>query len=204
MSGERGREEAWEASGRASLAARTRLGERKPWLCRPRCTAGAEVRAGTPHLSVTSVNRMSRTCVLWNRSSWEPASPSAGSCATGVQRARKAEGEAGQHRAVKRPRTAMARFPPCCSRKALEVRISLTNVTSAGRQTGRSGSGAPSLRSRQGQPWLSEHGRMRCQPRPPLPLPGCSWARRSFFHTSSCARPSRMSKTVSPWASSST
>lgn len=126
--------------------------------CCPRCAAGAVVRAGIPHLSVTSVNVMSRMCVLWNRSSWEPASPSAGNRATGVQRARKAavEGEAGQRRAVKRPRTATARFPPCCSRKALDVRISLTNVTSAGIQAGRCGSGAPSLCSQRSWPWRSD------------------------------------------------
>lgn len=102
------------------------------------------MQAGTPHLSVTSVNVMSKLCVLWNRSSWEPASPSAGNCATGVQKARKAavEGEAGQCRAMKRPRTATARFPWCCSLKALDVRISLTNVTSVGKQTGQSRSGA--------------------------------------------------------------
>lgn len=96
--------------------------------------------------------------MLWNRSSWEPASSSAGNRATGVQRARKAavEGEAGQRRAVKRPHTATARFPPCCSRKALDVRISLTNVTSAGKQTTWSGSGAPSLLSQQGWPWFSD------------------------------------------------
>lgn len=78
--------------------------------CCPRCTAGAVVRAGTPHLSVTSVNVMSRTCVLWNKLSWEPALLSAGNHMTGVQRARKAavEGEAGQHKAVKRPCTATA------------------------------------------------------------------------------------------------
>lgn len=45
---------------------------------------------------------------------------------------------------------------------------------------------------------------VRRQPRPSLPLPGSSWARRSFLRASSCTRPSRMSKIVSPWASSST
>lgn len=137
-----------------SLTAHTGLKRKDP--CCLRCTAGAVVQAGTPHLSVTSVNVISRMCVLWNRWSWEPASPSAGKHATGVQRARKAvvEGEAGQRRAVKRPRTATARFPPCCSRKALDVRISLTNVTSAGKQTSQlvRGSHPP-----QGWPWLSDH-----------------------------------------------
>lgn len=72
------------------------------------------------------------------------------------------------------------------------------------------GSGAPC--SQQGWPWLSNHSQgqsevaksMRCQPRLPLPLPGSSRARRSFLCTSSPTRPSMMSKTVSPWASSST
>lgn len=95
--------------------------------------------------------------MLWNMSSWEAASPSVGDCTTGVQRARKAvvEGEGGQCRATKRPHTATTRFPLCCSRKALDVRISLTKVTSAGKQTVQSGSGAPSLCSQQGWPWLS-------------------------------------------------
>lgn len=121
--------------------------------CCLRCTGRAVVRAGTPHLSVTSVNVMSRTCVLWNGSSWEPASPSAGNRTTGVQRARKAivEEKGGQRRAVKRPRTATGRFPLCCSRKALDVRISLTNVTSAGKQVIQSQSGL--LCSQQG--WLA-------------------------------------------------
>lgn len=92
--------------------------------------------------------------MLWNTSSWEAASPSVGDCTTGVQRARKAvlEGEGGQRSATKRPHTATTRFPPCCSRKALDVRISLTKVTSAGKQRG---SGAPC--SQQGRPWLSNH-----------------------------------------------
>lgn len=194
-----------------SLTAHIGLKRKDP--CCLRCTAGAVVQAGTPHLSVTSVNVISRMCVLWNRWSWEPASPSAGKHATGVQRARKAvvEGEAGQRRAVKRPRTATARFPPCCSRKALDVRISLTNVTSAGKQTSQSWSGAPTpSRAGPGSLTTATKGQsrtaapVRCQLRPPLPLPGSSWARRSFLRASSCARPSRISKTVSPWASSST
>lgn len=121
--------------------------------CCLRCTARAVVRAGTPHLSVTSVNVMSRTCVLWNSSSSEPASPSAGNRTTGVQRARKAavEEKGGQRRAMKRPRTATGRFPLCCSRNALDVRISLTNVTSAGKQAIQSRSGV--LCSQQG--WLA-------------------------------------------------
>lgn len=55
------------------------------------------------------------------------------------------EGEGGHCRATKRPHTATTRLPPCCSRKALDVRISLTKVTSAGKHIVQSGSGAPSL-----------------------------------------------------------